>query len=288
MVIILKYLTLDYVKNFVPVRKKSSHKGTYGKVLIIGSSHRYIGAGCICANACMRSGSGLVTLAVENDIFPIVASKMSEVMVLDIDSYKEDFENLVKTCDVIAIGPGLGIRDFSNEKLQYILNKSTSPVIIDADGLNVLAENINFLNTRKNLSTIVLTPHLGEFARLCNCNLADVIKNKDILAVEFAKRYKNIILVLKSDTTIITDGEDSFMCDEGVPQMATGGMGDALCGMITSFVGQSIPILDSCLLAVFTHSYIARKLSNNMNSVLAQDIIEEIPYTLANFRKIKD
>ena len=280
MVIILKYLSLDYVKNFVPVRKKSSHKGTYGKVLIIGSSHRYIGAGCICANACMRSGSGLVTLA--------VASKMSEVMVLDIDSYKEDFENLVKTCDVIAIGPGLGIRDFSNEKLQYILNKSTSPVIIDADGLNVLAENINLLNTRKNLSNIVLTPHLGEFARLCNCNLSDVVKNRDILAVEFAKRYKNIILVLKSDTTIITDGEDSFMCDEGVPQMATGGMGDALCGMITSFVGQSIPILDSCLLAVFTHSYIARKLSNDINSVLAQDIIEEIPYTLANFRKIKD
>ena len=257
-------------------------------MLIIGSSHRYIGAGCICANACMRSGSGLVTLAVENDIFPIVASKMSEVMVLDIDSYKGDFENLVKTCDVIAIGPGLGIRDFSKEKLQYILDNSTSPVIIDADGLNVLAQNMNFLNTRKNLSTMVLTPHLGEFARLCNCKIEDVIKNKDILAIEFTKRYENIVLVLKSDTTIITNGEEIFICDEGVPQMATGGMGDALCGMITSFVGQSIPILDSCLLAVFTHSYIARKLSNDINSVLAQDIIEEIPYTLANFRKIKD
>lgn len=288
MVIILKYLSLDYVKNFVPVRKKSSHKGTYGKVLIIGSSHRYVGAGCICASACMRAGSGLVTLAVENKIFPIVAQKMSEVMVLDIDSYKSDFANLVKTCDVVAIGPGLGIRDFSKETLSYVLDNSTSPVIIDADGLNVLSQNMNFLKMRKNLSTIVLTPHLGEFARLCNCKIEDVIKNRDVLAVEFAKKYDNIILVLKSDTTLITDGKESFICDVGVPQMATGGMGDALCGMITSFTGQNIPVLDSCLLGVFTHSYIARELSKDMNSVLAQDIIENIPYTLANFSKIKD
>lgn len=285
MVILLKYLSLDYVKKFLPIRKKSSHKGTYGKVLIIGSSNRYIGAGCICANACMRAGSGLVTLAVEKEIFPIIAQKMNEVMVLDIDSFRSDFENMVKTCDVIAIGPGLGIRNFSKEIIKYVLDNSTSPVVIDADGLNVLAQNMNFLRLKRNHSTIVLTPHLGEFARLFDCKIEDVIKNRDALAVEFARKYKNIILVLKSDTTLITNGEESFICDVGVPQMATGGMGDALCGIITSFTGQNIPVLDSCLLGVFTHSYIARELSNNMNSVLAQDIIEKIPYTLANFSK---
>ena len=284
MVILLKCLSLDYVKNFLPVRKKSSHKGNYGKVLIIGSSHRYIGAGCICANACMRAGSGLVTLAVENKIFPIVAQKMSEVMVLDMDCFREDFENLVKTCDALAIGPGLGIRNFTKTTLKYILENSSSPVIIDADGLNILSQNLDFLRMRKNISPVVLTPHLGEFARLCECKIEDVIKNRDV----FARRYENIILVLKSDTTLITNGEESFVCDVGVPQMATGGMGDALCGMITSFTGQNIPVFNSCLLGVFTHSYIARELSKDMNSVLAQDIIENIPYTLANFSKIKD
>ena len=112
--------------------------------------------------------------------------------------------------------------------------------------------------------------------------------NKESLALEFAKRYDDLILVLKSETTLITNGQETFICDIGVPQMATGGMGDALCGIITSFAGQGINVFDSCLLGVFTHSYIAKKLSQNMNSILAKDIIEKIPYTLSDFLKIKD
>lgn len=284
----LKILTIDDIKKIIPIRQKKSHKGTYGKVLIIGSSHRYVGAGCICANACMRAGSGLVTLAVENDIFPIIAQKMDEVMVLDIDYFYSDFENFVKICNVVAIGPGLGIRQFTKEKLKYLLDNSTSPVIIDADGLNILSQNLNYLEIRKNKSPVVLTPHLGEFAKLCNCSIDFATMNKESLALEFAKRYDDLILVLKSETTLITNGQETFICDIGVPQMATGGMGDALCGIITSFAGQGINVFDSCLLGVFTHSYIAKKLSQNMNSVLAKDIIEKIPYTLSDFLKIKD
>ena len=280
----MKKLVVDDIKKLIKKRDKNSHKGTYGKTLIIGSSKRYIGAGVLCAKACMCSGSGLVTLAVEDDIFDVISQKMLEVMVLDIDVFREDFENLVRISDSIAIGCGLGIRDYTLDKMKYIFEHSNCDILIDADGLNMLSENMDLIRNRKNKNTIILTPHYGEFARLSNLNIEYIQANKVEVCEKFAQKYENIILILKGSSTIITNGKDTFVSDIGVPQMATGGMGDCLCGMITSFVGQGYESMDSCKIGVFLHSYIANNLSKKMNSILASDIISNIQTTLKSIQ----
>lgn len=272
-----KILSLQDIKNYIPIRKDESHKGNYGKILILGGSRRFTGAPCICASACMRSGSGLVTLAVENDIFLTISQKLNEVMVLDIENYKDDFETLVKTADCIAIGCGMEKRKYTLDKLIYCLNNSSCPIVVDADGINVLSENMDIFENYKN--KIILTPHEGEFSRLSKLDINCIQKDKEKIATDFAKKY-NIILVLKGKETVITDGNITYISNIGVPAMATGGMGDCLTGMIASFIGQKISILNAVSSAVYLHSYIARNLSKNMYSVLASDIIQNIPYTI--------
>lgn len=276
-------LKIDDVKKLIRTREKNSHKGNYGKVLIVGSSKRYVGAGIICANACMRSGSGLVTLAVEQEIFSIASKKtLAEIMTLDAQNYKEDFDNLLKNSSAIAVGCGLGDRNYTLEKVKNIFHNSNCGVVLDADALNVLSKDMNILAERKNKNVIVMTPHEGEFARLSKLDIQYIKENKIKVCEDFAQKYENVIVILKGSDTVITDGINTKIVNVGVPQMATGGMGDCLCGMITSFLGQGYDAFDACVIATFTHSYIANILSKKMFSVLATDIINEIPYTLKN------
>lgn len=271
-----KFLTADQIKTWIPVRKKDSHKGSYGKILVVGGSKRFTGAPCICASSCMRAGSGLVTLAVEPEVFPVVAAKLEEVMVLDLSSYPEEYNNLLSSVDCIAFGCGMGIRDYTVQQLQHILDSSTCPLVIDADGLNVVAKHPEFLN---DMRPMILTPHEGEFSRLCRMEVDIIKKNKAELAKTFA-RSNGIILVVKGSTTVITDGITTYLCEEGVPEMATGGMGDCLTGVIASLIGQNLPLLEACALAVYLHSYTARRLSESMHSVLANDVYRNLPFVL--------
>lgn len=272
----MNILSKEDIKKYIPIRKSNSHKGSYGRVLIIAGSKRFTGAPHLCASACMRSGSGLVTLAVESEIFDIIAQKSNEVMVLDIDNYKEDFENLVRTSDCIAIGCGIDKRQYTLNKIIYCLENSSCPLVLDADALNIISENMNILDYN---NTMILTPHEGEFARLSKLDINYIRQNKLEVAKKFAKKH-SVILVLKGAETIITDGDSLYISNIGVPAMATGGMGDCLAGMIASFIGQKIQTLNAVSLSVYLHSYIARELSKNMYSVLATDIIEKIPYTI--------
>lgn len=271
-----KILTAEQIKAWIPVRKKDSHKGSYGKILVVAGSKRFTGAPCICAASCMRSGSGLVTLAVESEVFPIVAAKLEEAMVLDLQSYPEEYNRLLTEADCIAFGCGMGVRDYTVQQLQHIMNSSTCPLVIDADGLNVVAKHPDFLN---NPRPMILTPHEGEFSRLCHMEVDSIKKNKAELAKTFA-RSNDIILIVKGSTTVITDGTTSYLCKEGVPEMATGGMGDCLTGIIASLVGQKLPLLEACSLAVYLHSYTARRLSESMYSVLAGDVYRNLPFVL--------
>lgn len=272
-----KLLTLDYITDLIPIRKSNSHKGSYGRVLIIASSHRYVGAGYISAYACMKSGSGLVTLAVESEIFSILSQKLNEAMVLDIDKYKSDFENLVKISNCIAIGPGMMKRRYTLDMIKFCLENASCPIVLDADALNILSENMDIL--ANNDKKIVLTPHEGEFARLINADIAYIKENKKNLSMEFAKKY-GVILILKGPETIITDGEDVYISNIGVPEMATGGMGDCLTGILASFTGQGLKLIDACNLAVYLHSYTANLLSKNMYSILATDISDKLPFVI--------
>lgn len=272
----MNILSIEDIKKIIPVRKPNSHKATYGKVLIIAGSRRFTGAAHICANACMKSGSGLVTLAVEKDIFEIMAQKSNEVMVLDIETYIKDFKNLIKVSDCIAIGCGMQKRKYTFDKILYSLENSSCPIVLDADAINIISENISLLDYD---NTMILTPHEGEFARLSKLDIDYIKENKIEVAKKFAKKH-NIILVLKGSDTIITNGDSIYISNIGVPAMATGGMGDALTGVIASFIGQKIPIMQAVCAGVYIHSYIARELSEKMYSVLASDIIERLSFTI--------
>ncbi|MDO4793136.1 MAG: NAD(P)H-hydrate dehydratase [Filifactor alocis] len=269
-------LTPEFIRTLIPIRQPSSHKGSYGRVLIVAGSPRFPGAPCLCARACMRSGSGLVTLAVEKEIFPIVAQKLDEAMVLDLQTYEMDFFQLLHSADCVAFGCGSGIRDYSRKKLSLLLNRISCPLVIDADGLNLLAERPSLLHTDK---TLILTPHEGEFSRLTTTSIQDIKANKVELAEAFARNF-GLILVLKGEISVITDGKTTYLSDVGVPEMATGGMGDALTGVIASFIGQKISPLEASALAVYLHSYTARELSRSMYSVLAGDVISRLPFTI--------
>lgn len=277
-------LTPEFIRTLIPIRQRSSHKGSYGRVLIVAGSPRFPGAPCLCARACIRSGSGLVTLAVEKEIFSIVAQKLNEEMVLDLQTYEMDFFQLLHSADCVAFGCGSGIRDYSRRKLSLLLNRVNCPLVIDADGLSLLAEKSSLLRTDK---TLILTPHEGEFSRLSATSIEEIKANKVELAETFAQNF-NLILVLKGETTVITDGKTTYLSDVGVPEMATGGMGDALTGIIASFVGQKLSPLEACVLAVYLHSYTARELSKTMYSVLAGDVISRLPFVIKELMLKKD
>lgn len=277
-------LTPEFIQTLIPVRQRASHKGSYGRILIVAGSPRFPGAPCLCARACIRSGSGLVTLAVEKEIFPIVAQKLDETMVLDLQTYEMDFFQLLHSADCVAFGCGSGIRDYSRRKLSLLLNRINCPLVLDADGLSLIAEKPSLLQTDK---TLILTPHEGEFSRLSTRSIDDIKANKVELAETFARKF-GVILVLKGETTVITDGNSTYLSDIGVPEMATGGMGDALTGIVASFIGQKLAPLEACALAVYLHSYTARELSRSMYSVLAGDVISNLPFTIKDLMSKRD
>lgn len=296
----------DLVKICLKKRTGNTHKNDFGHVLAVAGSYRYSGAGAICANAAMRAGSGLVTLAVPSDTVNVMRNLLSEVILLDKDRFEDDYAKLIATADSIAVGSGLSWSKATLNTVDTILKNANCPVVLDADALNVISAADTALGSCvkvaektdniKNNSQVgipviksgklfencknktVITPHNGEFARLSGLTVQEIENNKIEVAYEFAKKNKTTV-VLKGSRTVVTDGELIFKNDMNLPQMSTGGMGDALTGIIASFIGQNIDTLHSAVCGVYVHALTAKK-SGNMNSILASDIISRLPYEI--------
>ncbi|GAA0733910.1 NAD(P)H-hydrate dehydratase [Clostridium oceanicum] len=267
------------IKENLIKRKKYGHKGTYGKVLIVSGSKGFSGAPYICTEAAVKSGSGLVNLVCHKDIYEVVASKLVEAMVF---TYEDSIvESLIEKSNSIAIGPGMGNNSYTKGFLEKIIKKSNCPLIIDADGINALKDNLDILKKAK--SDIILTPHFGEFSRITGYSIEDISKNRLKLAKEFANKY-GVILLLKGYNTIITDGESLIINSTGSSAMASGGMGDCLTGMITSFIGQGYSSMKAAYLAAYIHGYTGDKLAKSMFSVSASDVLKEIPISIKEFQ----
>lgn len=264
----------DY-KNFIPRRKRNGHKGNYGKVLVIAGSEKYSGAAYIVTESSVRTGSGLVTLLTHNSISSSLRSKLIESMIMDYSSYKDikSFDGF----DIIACGPGLDVTENSKELLKRVIKETKCNLVLDADALNIISENKNLL---KEISgRAILTPHPGEMARLTNKTIKEIEEDRINIAKTFAKE-NNVILLLKGYNTIITDGEEVFINPTGNSKMASGGMGDCLAGIITSFCGQKLTLLEGALLGAYIHGLIGDKLSHSNFIVNARDIIENLPKTI--------
>ena len=219
----------------LPRRKRDAHKGDFGRLFILAGSRDYTGAPALCANAAVRTGAGLVTLAVPEDAWSVIAAKCcNETMVWPLPDDYDMILGKASACDAVVIGPGLGQGERAEKLVLSLLRDLKCPVILDADGLNILAKHIYILDKREGLTA--LTPHEGEFARLSGCELP--IMDRLSTAREFAARH-NCALILKGHRTVTAAWDGSCVINTtGNPGMARGGSGDALAGILGAMVCQ--------------------------------------------------
>ncbi|MEW9095559.1 MAG: NAD(P)H-hydrate dehydratase [Clostridiaceae bacterium] len=275
-------LDKDMVKSKIRIRDKYSHKGDYGRVAIIAGSKGYTGAAYICTEGAVKSGSGLVTLCTREDILESLASKVSEAMLVSIEDEKS-FNEMIKKSNSIAIGPGMGNSEDTFKILVNVMQNADCPVVIDADGLNVLKNNINILKEKK--SNLILTPHLGEMARLINKPIDYIKENRIEIAKDFAEKH-GVVLLLKGYYTLITDGESLIVNSTGNSAMASGGMGDCLTGIIASLLAQGYSPLRAAALGAYIHGYCGDKLSKKMFCVNASHILKYLPYGMKEIQNL--
>lgn len=274
-------------KNILIKRNKHSHKGTYGRVGIIGGSKGMSGAPFLASSAALRTGSGLVYTMVPEIISQVLEIKSTEAIVQSFkdNGYgfsKEAIDDIIyhsKQLDVVALGPGLGLDKDRVVFVKALLKNLKLPIVLDADGLNCIVGDEKTLRDRKNPT--VLTPHLREFSRLIDLDIAKIEIEKEKHIMEFARKHK-IILVLKGHNTMVCDGKDIYINNTGNPGMATAGTGDVLTGIIASLLGQGIEAFNAAKLGVYLHGLAGDivKREKGEQGLIASDIISSIPFAI--------
>ena len=260
-----------------PRRKRDAHKGDFGRLFILAGSRDYTGAPALCAHAALRTGAGLVTLAVPEDAWAVIAAKCpNETMVWPLPEKYDMIIRKASACDVAVIGPGLGQGERVERLVLDLLRDLKCPVILDADGLNILARHMNVLDEREGIT--VLTPHEGEFARLTGCRLP--IADRLSAARNFAAEH-NCALILKGHRTITAAWDRPCVINTtGNPGMAQGGSGDALAGILGALVCQfgETALADG----VWLHGRAGDLAAADKGEygMTVTDLIEQIPYAM--------
>lgn len=250
----MKVLSHSDVLKILPDRDANAHKGNFGRILLLCGSRGYTGAAALAAMGALRCGAGLVYLGVPNSIYAIEAVKLTEPIVFplpDEDGSLSDLAvdkilQMLPQMDAVLIGPGLGQSDGTFAVLKTVLAKFFGPVVIDADGINLLAGHIDLLRGRT--APTILTPHEGEFSRISG----QVPNDRTASAIEFSVNNQ-VILLLKGHRTVITDGTNCYINHTGNPGMAVGGSGDVLAGMITALLGQGVAPLQAAACGAWLH-----------------------------------
>jgi NAD(P)H-hydrate epimerase len=283
-----EFLDEAAVRPLLHPRGRQSHKGTFGHCLIIAGSSGKSGAAALSANSAVRAGSGMVTLAAAEKIHSILEIKTTEAMTVALPYSGSGFlandafpaiVTLLPDKDAVAIGPGLGRSPGTCTLVQHLVETITLPLVIDADALNALAEDITVL-TRKKSGQVILTPHPGEMSRLSGTSIPDLEAIRLSVAQEFATKY-GVFLILKGARTIIAAPSGAVAINgSGNPGMATGGMGDVLTGIIVSLLGQGYVAWDACRLGVFLHGFAADMVADDKGEIglNASDVLEKLPY----------
>lgn len=267
-------------------RQANTHKGTYGHVLVVAGSRRMSGAGMLCATAALRTGCGLATWALPDRLLEPLIGHVPELMLSGIpdkgrgdwsETSPQDVLPVVEGKDAVAIGPGMGRFPNGNRWLRTVWEAATCPLVLDADALNMMAED--FENWPRRQAATVMTPHPGEMARLLKVSTGDVQADRIRTAREFAGRY-GVTLVLKGAQTVVaTPGGAAFVNTTGNPGMATGGAGDVLTGMIAGLLAQGYDATQAACLGVYLHGRAGDVAASRHGegSLLASDLIQSIP-----------
>lgn len=281
------FLDEQDMRPLVPVRDRQGHKGTYGHCLILAGSTGKTGAAALAANSAVRAGAGLVTLAVPRSVHTILEVKTTEAMTVPLEDEGTGaisatalpfIKGLLSGKDALALGPGLGTDSSTADLVRELITTVPVPLVIDADGLNILAENRDILKRRISQS-VILTPHPGEMARLTGLPLDTILANPIATATAYAAAY-DVYLILKGARTIIASPMGPVAINgSGNPGMASGGMGDVLTGIIVSLLVQGHRPWHACCLGVFLHGYAADLIAAQQGELgmCASDVLEQLP-----------
>lgn len=270
-----------------PVREDDAHKGDCGRALIIAGSRGMSGAACLSGTAALRGGAGLVTVAIPESILTIVAGYEPSYLTLGLPA---DGEGRVTSAageilagplqkqTAVAIGPGLSQSAGLLEMVTHLYTSLSQPAVFDADSLNLLAKRPYLLKRGSDAPARILTPHVGEFARLTGLEIETIQQNRQQHAAEFAKKNQ-LIVVLKGKNSIITDGTRVAINSTGNSGMATGGTGDVLTGLLVALLAQGMPPFDAAQFGVHLHG-LAGDIAAEENSkmgLIASDLLHYIP-----------
>ncbi|OCG26052.1 hypothetical protein A9G11_01635 [Gilliamella sp. wkB108] len=269
----------------LPDRQNYSNKGSFGKVLVIAGSQNMCGAAYLSAKAAYKVGAGLVRIYTPECNRDVLLSQLPEVLLTpyipnQIDS--DQLKQLINWASVIVIGPGMGISTDTHKILSCVLASANIPIIIDADALNTLANDIDLLKQAH--TTIIITPHLGEMARLTLQSI-DTIKNNLVATAKAFAEKNQVICVLKDAKTIVaTPQKPTYINQSGNNGMATGGTGDVLTGIIAGLIAQHLPATQAAPVSVYLHGLIGDAVAKKLgkHSMLASDIIDGISDILNN------
>ncbi len=255
----VEILTRERMREIVPARAADSHKGDFGRVLIVAGSMGKTGAAHLAATGALRSGAGLVTIATPRSCLPIVASMGAEYMTEPLEEtsggaidYGAVDHVLDMKADVIAIGPGLGQDPSTAAFVQAVVERAGVPLVLDADGLNAFSGDVERLTGRDGVN-VIITPHPGEMARLLNTSIEDIQRDRLRHATEFAAAHR-LHVILKGHRTVVAGPDNrAFVNLTGNAGMATGGTGDLLTGMVAAWFAQLLDAEAACKLAVYLH-----------------------------------
>ena len=275
-----KMMNHNDVLKILPDRLPNTHKGNFGRILLLCGSRGYTGAAALAALGALRTGAGLVYLAVPESIYTIEAIKLLEPIVLPLADENGMFswnsiptiKKLLPSMDAVLFGPGVGRAEGVSAILGFVLSEFQGPVVIDADGINALRQHKDVVRGREH--PVIITPHEGEFLRIGGSLESGRAEGAKALANDL-----KCIVVLKGNETIVTDGEVAFENTTGNPGMAVGGSGDVLAGMITSLLGQHLPVLQATACAVWLHGAAGDICAEKLGQycMLPSDILDALP-----------
>ena len=279
----------------LPPRPRDAHKGDAGRVFLLAGSVGLSGAAALCTMGALRVGAGLVTLGVPKRLHDPMVKKLTEAMLAVLPETTKgslslkglpEIVRLIETMDAVAIGPGLSRQPQTARLVRELLLRTAKPLVLDADGLNALAEDVTVL--KRLLLPIILTPHPGEMGRLVRLSPAEVQRDRLRIATEFAKKYR-VVVVLKGHETIVASYDGAaYVNSTGNPGMASGGCGDVLTGVIAGLLGQRLPLVDAARLGAYLHGLAGDLAAAEQGEIglIASDIADRIPRAIRQYQAL--
>ncbi len=290
------WLEPNVLTHLVRPRSIASHKGSFGHVLVVGGSVGKTGAGAMAGLGAARAGAGLVTLAVPSSLHALMEVKLTEIMTEPLPETAEQavataalprLQTLLEGKQALVLGPGLSIQEETVRVVLGLLEKSSCPIVLDADGVNGLVDNLDVLARAR--APVILTPHPGEMGRLLGRSAAEIQEDRVAVVESFSEKY-GVTLVLKGARSLISSAEGRLAINSsGNPGLASGGTGDVLTGLIAGFLAQGLSPFDAACLGVYCHGKAADRLAMRWGDrgMLATDLLLEIPLVLKTLAALK-